>query len=153
VIIHKKTADKSFGYFSLGGDRVFLEQDNSCGPVWGVLPADYAAPNCLPQAIEAARRLNRGIDYAGCDFMTDGRDLYAGEVAVYPGSGITAAGNKRAPNSNSLIERHWDLRKSWFLRERQPGKLGLYADLLHSVLDDEAADDEPPPSQPPHQNG
>lgn len=131
-----KTPAQKIGYFSLDGRRVFLEQGNDLGPAWGVLPADYVPPRSLSRAVEAAARLSRGVDFARYDFMTDGCELYAGEIVVYPNSGLSRAGDESTGTPHTLVAAHWDLRKSWFLREPQPGRLGIYADLLHTVLGD-----------------
>lgn len=48
------------------------------------LPADFPFPGVLPPAVGHARELSRRIDYACFDFMTDGRDLFGGEITVYP---------------------------------------------------------------------
>jgi hypothetical protein len=129
-----KTPAQKIGYFSPDGDRVFMEQGSGLGSDWGLLPADHAPPCCLGRAVEAAARLSRGVDYARYDFMTDGRNLYAGEIVVYPNSGMTKAGDERNATINTLVAAHWDLRKSWFLSHPQPGRLGLYARILRSAL-------------------
>lgn len=96
----------------------------------------------LPPTVKAAAaisvRIGAAFDHMRVDFMTDGHELYLGELTVY-----NAAGS--SPTFGHLIETpnnvHWDLRRSWFLTAKQRGWKGIYAASLRRSIDWQAAAD------------
>ena len=97
-------------------------------------PSDGLPDTHLFEAIARAEALSKGIDYARYDFLSDGTALYAGEITVYPGAGIGKATPGNLPGADTLVNPHWDLKKSWFLGTTQSGWKKWYAQALKTVL-------------------
>jgi hypothetical protein len=79
------------------------------------------------QAIEYARRLSQRIDYARFDFMWNGRELYGGEITVYPAGGFKESANSA---TRKIMLDGWDLSCSHFLTAPQTGWKKIYAGAL-----------------------
>lgn len=82
--------------------------------------------------------LSREVDFARFDFLCCGDDLYAGEITLFPASGM----QELQEPALSLVLRAWDLRESWFLREgaAQGGWLARrYAEALSRAVAAERA--------------
>jgi hypothetical protein len=71
------------------------------------LPAGFA------RAVAAARVLSREVDFARFDFLAVGDDVHAGEITLFPGSGM----HRVTGTQLAVALATWDLRESWFLRE------------------------------------
>ncbi len=138
VITNNKTHEKQIGYFHPDGQRALQDMDFQ-GSHWTTraLPSDFVLPSVFHQAIEASRDLSVGVDYSRYDFLTDGQTLFAGEITVYPAAGISKADFKDG-SLDDLINRNWDVRKSWFLTSPQRGRRRLYAHVLNSALQNAA---------------
>jgi len=91
------------------------------------LPEDYCLPASLPKAVEYAKRLSVGVDYARYDFPCLGTKIYLGEITVYPFVGLT-------PSYDTIIDTfltdRWDVGTSWFLRTPWKGWRKSYVDAL-----------------------
>lgn len=88
VLINAKRDGQKYGYFDEAGRRLAqLEPANSKN----TLPPDFVPPDTYAAAMAHARELSRGFDYLRIDFMSCGKDLYAGEITVYPNAGLTWA--------------------------------------------------------------
>jgi hypothetical protein len=109
VLMHTKTPAECFSAFDTEG-RLFHQPNRKRSPS---LPSGTQLPATFYRAVEAARVLSREVDYARFDFLACGDDLYAGEITVFPGSGMQ---DLQEP-ALSLVLRVWDLRNSWFLRD------------------------------------
>ncbi len=97
-------------------------------------------PECFPQAERIARRLGEEFDHIRVDLLTDGPNLWMGELTVYNlGGQISHTGH----DPTAQISRAWDIRKSWFLTTPQPGWRGRYAAALRRRLD-QLAETAPP---------
>lgn len=133
VISGNKTADQRCTYFDLEGNRLDHEAATADPDAMGVMPGSFRVPETFFGAIDAARRLSEGLDYARYDFLADDKQLYAGEITVYPSAGLSRAVDDES-GVDCTIDRHWDLLKSWFLSNPQRGWLKLYASLLRGAL-------------------
>lgn len=96
---------------------------------------DRPLPGNLPQMLAVASAIGRHFDHVRVDFMTDGRDLYMGELTMYNLRGRT---HWTGALTDTPLNRSWDLRRSWFLHVPQPGWRGLYAAALGRALDRQA---------------
>ena len=90
--------------------------------------------NGRPIGILSTRDLVRVAHKHGARRLSAG--LYGGEITVYSASGYGTWSN---PDIAGNIERHWDLRRSDFLRRAHRGATRLYADALRAELDRSAA--------------
>ena len=95
------------------------------------LPAGVNVTHAYAAACEFSRRLSRGVDYARFDFFWNGRDVYAGEITVYPGAGI---GPLDDPKLYSMVRAGWRLENTWFLNTPQKWPASLYASALKRRL-------------------
>ncbi len=128
AVLGNKTRSARKGYFRPDGTRwPEIERKGREG-----LPADYSLPRCYPQALEHARVLGAGVDYVRVDFMVAGDRLHAGEITVYPGSGLTRHADFLT--YNAVLAQHWDLSKAWFLTASHQGFRRLYSNALHRSL-------------------
>lgn len=96
-----------------------------------MLEPDILPPALFHQAVGAAAELSRGFDYGRFDFLCDGRTLYAGEITVYPASGLSPVDAK---GMDPWLNPYWDLRKSDLLTRAQRGWRRPYAWLLRAAL-------------------
>lgn len=136
VILNNKTDRMTFGYFNADGSRSELDRlTNHTFYKSGQIRGDYAVPPSFHHAVHHAVELSRGVDYARYDFMTNGESLFAGEITVYPASGVSPATPQGEKGSDTLVEDSWDLRSSWFLTSKQKGWRRAYAWLLAQALD------------------
>jgi hypothetical protein len=81
--------------------------------------------------VQFARKLSVDVDYARFDFMWNGKELFGGEITVYPAAGMTDPLNSSA---NTMTLTGWDLLQSHFLKSRHSGWVGFYADALKRHL-------------------
>lgn len=136
VITGQLAGNKRKGYFRTDGTRwPRLERQPAPGAsAVPALPPDFRLPPCYLDALDHARVLGAGVDYVRIDFIAASGRLYGGEITVYPGSGL----NRLAEFAlyNSVMSRHWDLSKSWFLTTRQRGFRRLYTQALGRFLKD-----------------
>lgn len=128
VIRMNKTAEKQLGYFDLQGKRL---SDPASGACVGNLAGDFEIPPAYFEAVRLAEQLSRGVDYARYDFMFNGRDLYGGEITVYPAAGLSKSNHAFL---DDLINTHWDIAQSWFLQTRQTGWKESYRKRLQRAL-------------------
>jgi len=82
------------------------------------------------RAVACTEKLSRGVDYARFDFMWNGRELYGGEITIYPAAGVGAIKN---PVTHAAIMDGWDLSCSHFLRTTHSGLMQLYANALQRL--------------------
>jgi hypothetical protein len=83
------------------------------------------------RAVQFTRQLSVGVDYARFDFMWNGRNLFGGEITVFP-----AAGNSDPVNysTHAAVLNGWDLMQSHFLKSEHSGWTRCYADALKRRL-------------------
>ncbi|MGI9514102.1 MAG: ATP-grasp fold amidoligase family protein [Anderseniella sp.] len=94
------------------------------------------APSSLPRVIETASRLAAGRDHVRVDLYEIDGDLYFSEFTFYNRAGrFGRAIQKEFPHMTRL----WDLRRTWFLNQPQPGWRGAYARWLKARLDRQAS--------------
>jgi hypothetical protein len=134
IFLGPKTAAQKCGAFFSDGAPILFEHDPDALEFLP-LPEAFALPRTFARAIACAEALSRGVDYARYDFLTDGEELYAGEITVYPWAGLARASPEGRLGHDTIVNPHWDLRKSWFLGTPQTGWRGLYARLLGRELD------------------
>lgn len=90
------------------------------------------APPSLPQVFEMAARLAAGRDHVRVDLYEIEGAIYFSEFTFYNMSGRFGWGiQKQFPEMTRL----WDLRRTWFLTQQQPGWRGAYARWLKTKLD------------------
>ena len=117
VLINAKRDGQKYGYFDEAGRRLaHLEPRTSKN----TLPPDFVPPANYAAAMAHARLISREFDFLRIDFMSNGQELYAGEVTVYPNAGMTRADDNPATDINALTNEGWDLRNSHFLSQRNP---------------------------------
>lgn len=127
---HNKTPNSWITYLDLEGN-----------PTAGAKDEDGKPPTPLPEGMDIRRpyrlalqhtaRLSGGVDYARFDFMWNGKDLYGGEITVYPSAGIHEIKNSSV---HAALVDGWDLGCSHFLRTRHSGAVRIYADALKRLL-------------------
>ena len=115
-------------YYDINGKRLYppnFKPENDAESV-----EDICSPKIFFDAIKKAEILSRGIDYARFDFMTDGKELYGGEITVYPLAGLPRIVLPGEIDQETIINEAWDLKKSWFLTHPQTGWKKWYANTL-----------------------
>jgi hypothetical protein len=132
VLTNNKRDGKLVAYFDENGERL-TRMENGSG---FFLPPDYRPPETFAAAMDAARALSRGVDYARFDFFSIDGELFAGEITVYPNAGLTRASDDPGTNIDALTNLHWDLRKSHFMTTPQSGRLRAYQALLDRLWRD-----------------
>ncbi len=119
--------------------RIYLDRDGRpptgetagerFGP--GGFPGDLDFLPAYQEAIRLAERIGGELDYARIDFMWDGERVFAGEITIYPSSGLSTIAN---PEVNRRIVETWRLEDSDFLRRPQPWPVSLYTGALRRAL-------------------
>ncbi|MBN2907116.1 MAG: hypothetical protein JXJ18_10450 [Rhodobacteraceae bacterium] len=66
------------------------------------------------RAIWIGRRLGAGFDQIRVDLLSDGRDIWSGELKVYSGAGKF---HLTGHNPDAQISRAWKIRRAAFLRD------------------------------------
>ncbi len=118
------------GIFSADGRRLagtpnhFLSRDQQ-------LPQDYELPQCFHTAAACAARLGEQLDYARIDFLALENELFAGEITFYTLGGYATY---TEPETERLLSRSWDLRRSYFMSSPGNGWRRKYARHLHGAL-------------------
>ena len=79
------------------------------------------------EAIALAVPIAGEIDHLRVDFLVTATGLFGGELTVYSGSGYSTCTN---PAFRNRAEQLWDLRRSWFMRQRHSGMVALYVEAL-----------------------
>jgi hypothetical protein len=132
-IVHGWAVDK------INGRAVTLSAAGKpIAPAQTYAAADQGLPdgNCLrARFIDATRfaaALSKGVDYARCDFLVTERQLYFGEITLYPAAGYDSWED---PAVARRLAQCWDLRKSAFFATASGGCAGLYARALRAQLD------------------
>ena len=115
---------------------IYLDPEGT--PTHGVKDPEGAPITPLPQgvtitepyrrAVEFTRKLSVGVDYARFDFLWNGKELFGGEITVYPAAGKTDIANATA---NRVILSGWDMRQAYFLQAPHTGWKRLYAEALN----------------------
>jgi len=131
VYEYEKTAHSRSAIFAENGQRLAVTNTLVAKDPARALPEDYVLPDCYGQAIRAAKKIAADADYLRVDFMVARGRLYGGEITVYPTAGLLTNSDKESMNE---MGRRWDIRKSWFLTNPQPGWRGRYARILQSHL-------------------
>lgn len=83
------------------------------------------------RAVELARRLSVGVDFARFDFLWNGRELFGNEITVYPAAGTLDPSNSL---THGVLLRGWDLAQSHFLKAKHTGIKRIYANALNRQL-------------------
>ncbi len=119
ITIDQNRPGSRSGFFWADGRR-FLDPDETPDHA---LPADFELPPSFRRAVEHARILSRGIDYARFDFLADRERVYFGEITFYPASGYGRDNWRTA-----AVYRFWleALELSWPLAAPQRGPMRLY---------------------------
>jgi hypothetical protein len=91
-------------------------------------------PETWEHMIEIARDLGEPFDHVRVDLLTDGNEVWMGEMTLYNEGGRHPL---MGTDPDSPMCQAWDIRRSWFLTQKQPGWRGCYARVLNEVLDRE----------------
>ncbi len=129
IILNNKSKDMKVGYFDLHGNRIVDDVESS---KLGLLDQDFTVPEVFYKAINYAEILSKGVDYARYDFMYNGKDIFAGEITVYPAAGLSRFNKDNKHSFDAIVTNYWDIRKSWFLNNTQSGWRKYYSKLLIS---------------------
>jgi len=127
VIMNEKLPGERTSIFDGDGNRLNVSRLKTGGEDKPPLPEEFTFP--VPPSLLASyvERLAGDCDFMRVDFMwADGR-LYACEMTTYPGSGYVRFTDPWVTDS---FARSWDMKRSWFLSNAQPGWLGDYAGAL-----------------------
>jgi len=92
-------------------------------------------PPVTGRAMAAAIALGGQFDHMRVDFITDGAELWLGELTVYSHGGFLGRGEGTDPEHPASAM--WDLRRSWFMKTPQRGWREAYRRALGRVLEDE----------------
>ena len=125
-----KTPNQWAAYFDPEGNPIPGMSDPEGGPI-SRLPAGVEVLEPYLRAVQFARQLGTGVDYVRCDFMWNGRELFGGEITIYPAGGLFEPANASA---NSVTLNGWDLLQSNFLKIPQTGWNRIYAGALKRKL-------------------
>lgn len=125
-----KLPDQWHRYLDAEGNPT-LGSDNAEGSPIQPLPKGVVVAAPYRRAVEYARQLSVGVDYARFDFMWNGTELFGGEITVYPAAGLADPGNASA---NAVMLAGWDLAQSHFLKSPPAGWAGRYAAALRRQL-------------------
>jgi hypothetical protein len=109
VLLFAKTPAECVSAFDAEGRPIHQPNRKGSPP----LPPGTPLPAAFHRAVAAARLLSREVDFARFDFLACGDDLHAGEITLFPGSGM----QELQEPALSLVLRAWDLRNAWFLRD------------------------------------
>ena len=112
TVLYAKTQGQRVRYMDPSGQVVMLGLDPGT-----LIPHSVIRPDTLQRAVDAARQLSVGVDFARFDFLSDGEQLWAGEVTLFPATGY----GDFEGEALSLVMEAWDLRDSWFLRDGGAG--------------------------------
>ena len=126
VIGKCKTPAQWVVYFDPEGmpTRGMTDADDS--PIKPLL-RDLAVSEPYRQAVQFTKQLSIGVDYARFDFMWNGKDLFGGEITVYPAGGNAHSANAQV---NACILEGWDISQSHFVKSQQRGWKRLYTGAL-----------------------
>jgi len=97
---------------------------------------DRPLPENLPRMLALSAQIGRHFDHVRVDFLTDGTDLYLGELTIYNLGGRT---HWTGTLIDTPLNRSWDLRRSWFLSVPQRGWRAMYAAALRRAITRQAA--------------
>lgn len=117
-----KQTTRQIGFFDGEAKRLPMSVGQTAA-----LPEDYRPTPALLKAIETAKVLSRGLDYARCDFMGTDQKIWFNEITTYTGSGHIKFSD---PELIGEIQKDWDLRKSWFLSTPQSGLKEIHRKAL-----------------------
>lgn len=132
VITNNKTPQRRSMFFDNDGCRLY---DLNYYPDKDFpIITDLCPDEIFKDALKKAEILSKGVDFVRVDFMTNGTELYAGELTVYPNAGLQRVSRPGERGQDILINPLWDLKKTWFLSTPQPGWKGHYAKKLLELL-------------------
>jgi hypothetical protein len=132
ITIRNKTAEQKLNNYASDGTPISLAGKYRAATYR--LPDELDVRESFLIAVDAAARLSRGLDYARIDFLSNGAQVYAGEITIYPMAGLFTPTPAGQAGTDTLVNPHWDLRKSWFLTAPQRGWKKYYARLLNGAL-------------------
>ncbi len=98
------------------------------------LPEDYKVPESYGHAMMVAEKVAAGSDYLRVDLMSDGAEVYGGEITVYPTGGTMTNSD---PAVLADMGRCWNLDLSWFMQTKHTGWRKWYQQRLREHLQDE----------------
>jgi hypothetical protein len=130
VLGHNKTPAQWVAFLDPAGTPTYGPDDPERNPIV-TPPKALEVVEPYRRAVQYARRLSIGVDYARFDFLWNGLDLFGSEITVYPAGGMPSYDNSVA---HAAVLGGWDLRESHFLKSPHQGWAKLYADALKRRL-------------------
>lgn len=110
LITRNKAPGMKVGYFHADGSPFHWRDPNNRGASaaqpYCELPAGFVPPPEFHRAVEAARALSRGVDYARFDFLAGNSGLCMGEITVYPAAGVSRAPRQADEGPDAVIAKH-----------------------------------------------
>lgn len=135
VVMNEKLPGERTSIFDGKGEKLAVTRLKPGGEDKPPLPDDFSFPVPAATLTSLVETLAGDCDFMRVDFMwADGR-LHGCEMTPYPGSGY---GRYVQPWVNDTMAELWDLRRSWFLSEPQPGWRGVYAAALRRAVEEQA---------------
>ena len=125
VAIYDRFDDLTADLWRTGDDDVLTLSEGSS--VIGETRAGRPLPPFIDDALDLARRIGAHFDHMRVDLMSDGERFWLGELTVYNLGGHFAG---VAAEDKAILNRAWDLRRSWFLTTPQRGWRALYRAAL-----------------------
>ena len=136
VIKYCKTPRQWFCYLDAEGETTPGMNTPEGSPLEPMPDDVVAAIEPYRRAVQYARHLSIGVDYARFDFMWNGRELFGGEITVYPSGGLTEPTNVSAKEKTM---NSWDLNQSHFVKSQHTGWKQIYAEAMKRRLKETAA--------------
>lgn len=129
VAIHDRQTAVAADVFAPDGDGLVMTDEVS-----SVSPnrAHRPLPDTGPRMIELARELGARFDHMRVDLLSDGRQIWFGELTLYNLGGHVV---DRGQDPDDPLNTSWDLRSSWFLSTPQKGWRRFYAGALRRHLE------------------
>jgi hypothetical protein len=126
VIGNSKTPAQWYVYLDAEGRPTQGVFEPSASPAAAAFEARTVAEP-YRRAVAFTRRLSVGVDYARFDFLWNGKDLFGGEITVYPAGGVSDPATSEA---NTVVLNGWDMLPAHFLNAPQSGWRRWYAEAL-----------------------
>lgn len=128
--IYDRFTEKRADNWLPSSDGSFSRSEKNFG--FSGVPACEPLPGNFPEMLKIAREIGSHFDHMRVDLLSDGQNLWAGELTVYANSGRLMA---RGADPERLEATLWDIRRFWFLKHSHKGWRSLYAAALLRWLD------------------
>ncbi|WP_055687550.1 ATP-grasp fold amidoligase family protein [Loktanella sp. 5RATIMAR09] len=126
-----RAAPESAAIWQLNEDGQFVltDQVSAVAPIINPAPLGKAGE----AAIALSSELGKPFDHMRFDWLSDGSDLMLGEVTVY---NLAGRAHLQGHYREAVLNKDWDLRRSWFLTTPQTEWRKIYAAALNRRLNE-----------------